>query len=176
MFSGIGDFLSSGTSWAFFIFALLAIGGAIFMISFTKVIHMVVSVALTFISLAGLYIILEAEFVAFVQVLIYAGAISILMIFGIMMTKHRQGEEAEPRRPWHEGLAIVGALGLFGILFYAIQKTNFVASGAFDAGKDNTLEIGKLLYNEHVIPFEIMSVLLTVAFIGAVVIAKREED
>ena len=48
--------------------------------------------------------------------------------------------------------------------------------GYLDAGKDNTLEIGKLLYNEHVIPFEIMSVLLTVAFIGAIVVAKREED
>ena len=66
--------------------------------------------AFTFISLAGLYVLLEAEFVAFVQVLIYAGAISILMIFGIMMTKHRQGEEEEPKRPWHEGLAIIGAL------------------------------------------------------------------
>lgn len=176
MLSGIGDYLSSGTNWVFFIFALLAIGGAIFMISFTKVIHMVVSVALTFISMAGLYVILEAEFVAFVQVLIYAGAISILMIFGIMMTKHRQGEEEEPRRPWHEGLAIIGSLGLFGILFYAIQQAGFQAAGGFDAGKDNTMEIGKLLYNEHVIPFEIMSVLLTVAFIGAIVIAKREEE
>ena len=93
MFSGIGDFLSSGSSWAFFIFALLAIGGAIFMITFTKVVHMVIAVALTFISLAGLYVILEAEFVAFVQVLIYAGAISILMIFGIMMTKHSKGKK-----------------------------------------------------------------------------------
>ncbi|MCD1260884.1 NADH-quinone oxidoreductase subunit J [Paenibacillus athensensis] len=176
MFSGIGNFLSSGTNWAFFVFALLAIGGAIFMISFTKVIHMVVSVALTFISLAGLYVILNAEFVAFVQVLIYAGAISILMIFGIMMTKHRQGEEAEPKRPWHNGLAIVGALGLFGVLFYAIQQSTFTATGTLDTSKDNTMEIGKLLYNEHVIPFEIMSVLLTVAFIGAIVIAKREEE
>jgi NADH-quinone oxidoreductase subunit J len=175
MFSGLGDFLSSGENWAFFVFALLAIGGAIFMISFTKVVHMVVSLALTFISMAGLYVILQAEFVAFVQILIYAGAISILMIFGIMMTKHRAGEEEEPKRPWHNGLTFVGALALFGILFYAIQQATFT-SGDFNPGKDNTLEIGKLLYNEHVIPFEIMSVLLTVAFIGAIVIAKREEE
>jgi NADH-quinone oxidoreductase subunit J len=175
MFSGLGDFISSGTNWAFFIFALLAIGGAIFMISFTKVVHMVSAMALTFISMAGLYIILQAEFVAFVQVLIYAGAMSILMIFGIMMTKHRQGEEDEPKRPWHTGLAFVGALGLFGVLFYAIQKSTFT-TGDFKAAEDNTMEIGKLLYNVHVIPFEIMSVLLTVAFIGAIVIAKREED
>ncbi len=175
MFSGLGEFLSSGTNWVFFVFALLAIGGAIFMINFTKVVHMVVSLALTFISMAGLYVILHAEFVAFVQVLIYAGAISILMIFGIMMTKHNQGEEEEPKRPWHTGLVFVGTLALFGILFYAIQSATYTP-GEFNPGEDNTLEIGKLLYNEHVIPFEIMSVLLTVAFIGAIVIAKREEE
>jgi NADH-quinone oxidoreductase subunit J len=176
MFSGLGEFLSNGANLAFFVFALLAIGGAIFMISFTKVVHMVTALALTFLSLAGLYVILDAEFVAFVQVLIYAGAITILMIFGIMMTKHRAGTEEEPKRPWHNGLLAIGTLALFGILFYAIQKTTITPSGQLEAQKENTLEIGKLLYNQYVIPFEIMSVLLTVAFIGAIVIAKREEE
>jgi NADH-quinone oxidoreductase subunit J len=175
MFSGFSEFVSSGENWAFFIFALLAIGGAIFTISFTKVVHMVTAMALTFISMAGLYVILQAEFIAFVQVLIYAGAMSILMIFGIMMTKHRQGEEEEPKRPWHTGLAFVGVLALFGIIFYAIQNAAFNPS-EYKAVEDNTMEIGKLLYSAHVIPFEIMSVLLTVAFIGAIVIAKREEE
>ncbi|SEC33062.1 NADH-quinone oxidoreductase subunit J [Paenibacillus sp. GP183] len=175
MFSGFSEFVTHGSNWAFFVFALMAIGGAIFTISFTKVVHMVTAMALTFISLAGLYVILEAEFVAFVQVLIYAGAMSILMIFGIMMTRHRAGEEDEPKRPWHTGLAFVGALALFGILFYAIQNTTFTP-GDYKAAADNTMEIGKLLYNVHVIPFEIMSVLLTLAFIGAIVVAKREED
>jgi NADH-quinone oxidoreductase subunit J len=175
MFSGFSDFISSGENWAFFVFALLGIGGAIFTISFTKVVHMVAAMALTFISMAGLYVILQAEFVAFVQVLIYAGAMSILMIFGIMMTRHQEGEEEEPKRPWHTGLAFVGALALFGVLFYAIQNSTF-NSGELKAVQDNTMEIGKLLYGPHVIPFEIMSVLLTVAFIGAIVIAKREEE
>lgn len=176
MFSGLGDFFSNGANLMFIVLALLAIGGAIFMISFTKVVHMVVSLALTFLSLAGMYIVLKAEFVGVVQVLIYAGAISILMIFGIMMTGRQSGsEEEEPKRPWHNGLTFIGVLGLFGILFYAIQQSNFVP-GEFDPGEDNTLEIGKLLYSQHVIPFEIMSVLLTVAFIGAIVIAKREEE
>lgn len=175
-FSGLANFLSSGENWVFFAFALMAIGGAIFMISFTKVVHMVVSLALTFISLGGLYVLLHAEFVAFVQILIYAGAISILMIFGIMMTKHNQGEEEEQKRPWHEWLSMIGALALFGILFFAIQSSTFTGGGVLDAGDDNTMSIGKLLYGPHVIPFELMSVLLTVAFIGAIVIAKKEED
>ncbi|MCR8632331.1 MULTISPECIES: NADH-quinone oxidoreductase subunit J [Paenibacillus] len=174
MLANIGAFMSSGENIAFFVFALLAIGGAIFMLSFTKVVHMVVALALTFISMAGLYVILDAEFVAFVQVLIYAGAISILMIFGIMMTKH-QGEEEEPKRPVYNTLLFIGAAGLFGIIFYVIQ-TATLPTGEFKAPEDNTMEIGKLLFNQHVIPFELMSVLLTVAFIGAIVIAKREED
>ncbi|MEX2459763.1 MAG: NADH-quinone oxidoreductase subunit J [Paenibacillaceae bacterium] len=171
----LSSFSSSGSNWVFFVFALMAISGAIFMISYTKVVHMVVSVALTFISLAGLYILLEAEFVAIVQVLIYAGAISILMIFGIMLTKHRAEEEAS-QRSLHNILLIIGSVALLGILFYAIQTADFPDAGKFDSGVDNTAEIGKLLFNAHVIPFELMSVLLTVALIGAIVIAKREEE
>lgn len=174
MFGNIADFLSSGENIAFFICALFAIGGAIFMLSFTKVVHMVLALALTFLSLSGLYFILEAEFVGVVQILIYAGAISILMIFGIMMTKHKEDEE-EPKRPWHNGLLFAGAAGLFGIIFYAIQQSE-IPAGEFPSVQDNTMEIGKQLFTLHVIPFELMSVLLTVAFIGAIIIAKREED
>lgn len=174
MLDNLSVFVSSGSNVAFFVFALFAIGGAVFMLSFTKVVHMVISLAFTFLSLAGLYVLLEAEFLAFVQVLIYAGAISILMIFGIMMTKH-QTEDSEQKRPLYDILLGVGILGLFGILFYAVQQSVFPA-GTFPPVKDNTLEIGKLLFNQYVIPFELVSVLLTVAFIGAIVLAKREED
>jgi NADH-quinone oxidoreductase subunit J len=174
-FGNLSSFAASGTNWVFFVFALMAISGAIFMISYTKVVHMVVSLALTFISLAGLYVVLNAEFVAIVQVLIYAGAISILMIFGIMLTKHR-AEEVDTHRPLHNILLIVGSVALFGILFYAIQTATFPDAAALNPGTDNTAEIGKLLFNAHVIPFELMSVLLTVALIGAIVIAKREEE
>lgn len=175
MFSNIGEFFTNGSNFMFFIFAILAIGGAIFAISFTRVVHMVISLAVTFLSLAGLYVLLNAEFVAFVQVLIYAGAISILMIFGIMMTKHAD-EEQELKRPLHTWLLGIGAAGLFGILFYAIQNSTFPEPGVLEAGENNTMEIGKLIFNVHVIPFELMSVLLTVAFIGAIVVAKKEED
>lgn len=164
----------SGDYIAFFILAVCIISGAVLMISFSKIIYMVISLAFAFIGLAGMYILLNAEFVAFVQVLIYAGAISILMIFGIMMTRHDQKEE-EQRRPWHEGLVAVGCLALFGLLFYAIRSANFQTVD-WTPPQNNTLEIGKLLYTEHVIPFELMSVLLTVAFIGAIVLAKKEAD
>lgn len=145
------------------------------MISLDKVVHMVVSMAAAFLGLAGMFVLLEAEFVAFVQVLIYAGAVSILMIFGIMMTKHHQGER-EQVKPLHETLAAVGALSLFGLLFYAIRSTTFPDGQPFQAEEDNTMAIGQLLYTGYVIPFELLSVLLTVAFIGAIVLAKKEAD
>ena len=165
----------TGEFVAFFVFSVIMICGAVLMISLEKVVHMVISMAAVFIGLAGMFVLLEAEFVAFVQVLIYAGAVSILMIFGIMMTKHQAGER-EPARPLHETLAAVGALSLFGILFYAIRTTTFPEPQPFQAAEDNTMAIGELLYTGYVIPFELLSVLLTVAFIGAIVLAKKEAD
>ena len=158
----------------FFVFAVCIISGAVLMINFTKVVHMVVSLAFSFVGLAGVYILLEAEFIAFVQVLVYAGAISILMIFGIMMTKHDKQEEAVSR-PWKEALAGIGCLALFGVLFFSIRGTAFPEATQTSLAQNNTLELGKQLFSEHVIPFELLSVLLTVAFIGAIVLAKQDK-
>lgn len=159
----------------FFVLSLLTIAGALFMISLTRVVHMVLAISLTFISIAGLYILLHAEFLAFVQVLIYAGAISILMIFGIMMTKHNE-ETEEPKRPWQNILTAVGVLGFFGIIMYAIQQTPLNVVKQDFTERDTVKEIGLDIFQKHVIPFELISLLLTVALIGAIIIAKREEE
>ncbi|EXX87447.1 NADH:ubiquinone oxidoreductase subunit J [Paenibacillus darwinianus] len=166
----------TGELVAFFVLAAIMISGAVLMLTLTKVVHMVASLAAVFLGLAGMFVLLEAEFVAFVQVLIYAGAVSILMIFGIMMTKHEAVQE-EPVRPVQEIVSAIGALCLFGIMFYAIRLTAFPAPSApVTTGEDNTMEIGKLLFTQYVIPFELVSVLLTVAFIGAIVLAKKEAE
>jgi NADH-quinone oxidoreductase subunit J len=164
----------TGEFVAFFALAVCAIVGAVLAIHFTKVVHTALSLAFTFIALAGLYVLLEAEFIAFVQVLLYVGAITILMIFGIMMTKHDDEGHAPPR-PLLETLAAIGCLCLFGILFYGIRNANFPTESAPFVG-DNTRVIGKALFTQYAIPFELVSVLLTVAFIGAIALAKREED
>jgi NADH-quinone oxidoreductase subunit J len=174
MWNNFIQFISNGENVVFFVFSIMTIAGAVYMLSFSKVVHMVISVAFTFLSLAGLYVLLQAEFVAFVQVLIYAGAISILMIFGIMMTKHEEEDKA-PQRTLHNALLIIGVLGFFGILVYAIQTSAFPIGKELNAGADNTRAIGEQLFTRYVIPFELMSVLLTVAFIGAIILAKKEE-
>jgi len=170
----IMSFFGSGSNIMFMVFALLAIGGAVFMLNFTKVVHMVISLAVTFISLAGIYILLQAEFVAVVQVLIYASAITILMIFGIVMTNHQEIEQPL-ERPLHHVLVIVGILAFFGIVFYSVQQAVF-PDATVEHAVNNTEKIGLQLFTQHVIPFELMSALLTVAFIGAIIIAKREEE
>jgi NADH-quinone oxidoreductase subunit J len=156
----------TGEFVAFFVLAVCAIVGAVMSLNFTKVVHMTLSLAFTFVSLAGLYVVLNAEFVAFVQVLLYVGAVTILMIFGIMMTKH-QDEGQEQSRPLLETLAAIGCLCLLAILIFAIRDADFPAT---------TREIGKTMFAKMAVPFELVSVLLTVAFIGAVALAKREEE
>jgi NADH-quinone oxidoreductase subunit J len=175
MIQNIAAFFTNGQALLFFILAIAAITGVVMMNSVNKVVHMVVSMALTFISLAGIYILLQAEFVAMVQVLVYGGAITILMVFGIMMTKHDNVEVEESVTP-HKIAATVGVLGLFGILFIAIQKVKFSNLSTFTPGANNTRDIGLQLFHKHVISFELVSVLLTVAFIGAIVLAKKEEE
>lgn len=165
----------TGEFAAFFIFSAIMICGAVLMISLEKVVHMVVSMAAVFLGLGGMFVLLEAEFVAFVQVLIYAGAVSILMIFGIMMTNH-QPVTGGPVSKVREVLAAVGAVCMFGIMFFAIRQTSFPEHEPLQVAKDNTMAIGELLYTGYVIPFELLSILLTVAFIGAIVLAKKEAE
>lgn len=175
MWDNLVAFFSHGPNLVFTVLAVVIISAAVLMINFNKIVHMVLSMALAFIGLGGLYILLAAEFVAIVQILIYGGALTILMIFGIMMTRHGNQDEA-PKRPAFNALLLIGVIALFGILFYAIQGTAFVTGPALDPGADNTAALGELIFNNYVIPFELVSVLLTVAFIGAIVMAKREEE
>ncbi|WP_134683435.1 NADH-quinone oxidoreductase subunit J [Brevibacillus migulae] len=166
----------SGTFAAFFILSLMTIGGAVFMISFTRVVHMVVSLGVTFISIAGLFILLDAEFVAVSQILVYSGAISILMLFGIMLTKHNAVED-EGSKGVNRFFAFLIVAVFFGLCFYGIQNTIWPepAQTAPNA-PSNVEQIGTEVFTKFVIPFELLSVLLLVALVGAIIMAKKESD
>jgi NADH-quinone oxidoreductase subunit J len=164
----------SGQFIAFFILSLLTIGGAVFMISFTKVVHQVVALAFTFLSIAGLYVLLEAEFVAVTQVLVYSGAISILMLFGIMLTKH--GSAEVDRRGKFKFFAFLVVAAFFGLMFTGIQQMTIKSEPASFSSANNVLEIGKAMFTTYVVPFEFISILLLVALVGAIILAKKEAD
>lgn len=161
----------SGGEIAFLILSLVAVGGAVLMLNSQKVVHMVVSLAFTFLSVAGLFILLEAEFLAVAQVLIYGGAVTIVMLFGIMLTRHSDRDERRrPAQKWLSGLFVAAffviALGVINTMSWTPEKVSLV--------EDNVVEIGKALFAEYVIPFELTSVLLLVALVGAIILARGD--
>ncbi|HWO97847.1 MAG TPA: NADH-quinone oxidoreductase subunit J [Bacillus sp. (in: firmicutes)] len=163
----------SGEFLAFIGLALVAIIGAMLMIQLTKVVHMVVALVFTFVSIAGLFVLLSAEFVAVVQILIYSGAITIIMLFGIMLTRH-DDEEAN-QASWRRKFLILLGIFSFGfIMFMGIQDLSF-GEQATTLHEENTKQIGLALYSKYIIPFELTSVVLLVALIGAIILAKKEE-
>ncbi|MEE6451468.1 NADH-quinone oxidoreductase subunit J [Gottfriedia acidiceleris] len=164
----------SGFVVAFFLLSLSAILGGVMMLNSTKVMHMMLSLVLTFISIAGIYVLLSAEFVAVVQVLIYSGAVTILMIFGIMLTKH-DIESEKPKRNWRNIAALIGIVAFGVVMFLGVNGLSIDASDV-DLATNNTKNIGLQLFTNHIVPFEVMSVLLLIALVGAIILAKSDDS
>jgi NADH-quinone oxidoreductase subunit J len=160
---------------AFFILSVFAIGGAVFMINLTKVMHMAIALAFTFLSIAGIYFLLEAEFLAVIQILIYTGAITILMIFGIMLTKHNEEERGKTSMVAEVGKFSVVTV-LFAILMWAIAQLSLPSVNPPKTDSSNVQALGEAVFTTYVIPFELTSVLLLVALVGAILLAKRESE
>jgi NADH-quinone oxidoreductase subunit J len=164
----------SGEMIAFILLALVAVVGAIMLIHLQKVVHMVIAVVFTFISIAGVFVLLSAEFVAAVQILIYSGAVTIMMLFGIMLTKHNDKEEVKGNRLRNWSI-LLGIAGFATVVYLGIYDLD-IASESANLHEKNTEQIGVELYSKYVIPFELTSVLLLVALIGAVILAKRDDE
>jgi len=164
----------SGFVVAFFLLSLSAILGGVMMLNATKVMHMMLSLVLTFISIAGIYVLLSAEFVAVVQILIYSGAVTILMIFGIMLTKH-DVESEKPKRNWRNIAALIGIVAFGIVMFLGVNGLSIDVTDV-DLATNNTKNIGLQLFSTHIVPFEIMSVLLLIALVGAIILAKSDDS
>lgn len=164
----------SGELLGFTILAIVAISGALLLLILKKVIHMVVAAVFTFISIAGLYVTLSAEFVAAVQILIYSGAITIMMLFGIMLTKHNDEEQPKMNK-WRNAFVFLGVLAIGVTIYLGVYDLNIPVEQVA-LHQSNTEQIGISLYSKYVIPFELTSVLLLVALVGAVILAKREDE
>jgi NADH-quinone oxidoreductase subunit J len=163
----------TGEFLAFICLALVAIIGGVLLLNLTKVVQIIVALSFTFISIAGIYILLSAEFVAGVQVMIYSGAISIIMLFGIMLTQHN-AESEETGHKLRKFLVFLGVLGFAFAVYLGIYNYD-VPQVPSNLHVNNTLEIGKALYSKYTIPFELASVLLLVGLVGAIVLSKKDD-
>lgn len=156
----------------FFILAVLATAAGVGVIAQRNAIHSALFLLLNFCCLAGLYILLNAQFVAIVQVIVYAGAIVILFLFVVMLLGVERAEESpDLRRYQWIGGALLGALLLAGLLWAVIPAQ----AGTVPAltWTDNVREIGAALLTTFAIPFLLVSVVLLVAMIGSVLLAKK---
>jgi len=168
-----------GEAIAFYTLAAFILGFAVLVVSTKDTVHSVLFLVLDFLFVAALYVLLAAPFLAVIQVLVYAGGIVVLYLFVVMLVNLKRPAEAhqDPHRRTKVGfgLAVAVLLELVAISVYESvgPVANLVPAAAIPVS-GNTERVGWLLYTSYLIPFEIASILLLVAMIGAIVLAKRE--
>jgi NADH-quinone oxidoreductase subunit J len=165
------------TTFFFYFLATMAIVSAIFVITRRNPVHAALSLIVTLLSLAGFYLMLYAPFVAAVQILLYAGGIVVLFLFVIMLINLEQNvREYQFNKQWMVGL--IASIALGALLLFVFRSGRGTFPSVFYQGyrgleADNTQQIGLALYGQYMFPFEIASLLLLVAIVGAVVMAKK---
>ena len=169
-----------GEAIAFYTIAAFVLGFAVLVVSTKDTVHSVLFLVLDFLFVAALYVLLGAEFLAAIQVLVYAGGIVVLYLFVVMLVNLKRPPETyqDPNRRGKLGFALSAAvlieLGAIAAYGYVAPSPALAPPAAALPVTGNTEEVGWLLYTSYLIPFEIASMLLLVAMIGAIILAKRE--
>ena len=145
---------------------------ALLVVSLKNIFHCALFLALSFLGVAGIYILLNAEFIAAVQVLIYVGAITVLIIFAVMLSQKISGRTLSQTNE-QRGAAILVSLSMLAFLSIVLTRTVFPLSREGSLSH-STYALGKLLLTTYVLPFEVASVVLLVAMIGAIIFVRRE--
>lgn len=156
----------------FLLFALCAVIGAGFVAFSKNIVHSAFALLLSFFGVAGLYVLLSADFIAATQVIVYIGGILVLILFGVMLTEkieHVNVSNAamKPARAWLLLLAIMAIMAI------AIYKTKWNVSEPLPH-EPKTAALGDALLSRYLLPFEVASVLLLVALVGAIIAGRRE--
>jgi NADH-quinone oxidoreductase subunit J len=166
---------------AFYFISACILGFAVLVISTRDTVHSVLFLVLDFLFVAALYVLLGAQFLAAIQILVYAGGIVVLYLFVVMLVNLKRPPEAhsDPHRKtnWGFALSIAVLVELAAVAAYSYARPAPALAAAAQAPvplSGNTEQVGWLLYTSYLIPFEIASMLLLVAMIGAIVLAKRE--
>ncbi len=159
----------------FFVVAAIAVTSAFFFVFSKNPMYAILSLILTMFSIAGMYVLLNAQFLGVVQVIVYAGAIMVLFLYILMMLNLNKADESRKENTlkfigvFSAGILLVGMLGAFrGI------NENIVAPDGTDFSVGLTKNLGRLLFNEYVLPFELASVLILAGIVGAVLIGKKD--
>jgi NAD(P)H-quinone oxidoreductase subunit 6 len=159
---------------SFGILAVMMIGAALGVVLLSNIVYSAFLLAGVFISLAGIYLLLNADFVATAQVLIYVGAVNVLILFAIMLVNKRQ-DFLPVRNAWvRPVLTAVVCLGLFALLSTMVLTTPWSFSTGSTPGNSSIVIIGQHFFTDFLLPFELASVLLLMAMVGAIILARRE--
>ena len=159
----------------FLILALVTFLAAVSVMTLRNLVHCALALSLVFVGLAAIYLHLDAQFVGFAQVLVYVGAVAILVVFAILLTRSDIAPDAPVRSPgWVAGAVV--AMTVFAVLGWAVLNSSASAGSDGPAPEATVRQIGDALMTHYVLPLEVVGLLLTAAMIGAVIIAMREGE
>lgn len=157
----------------FIILSVITLGAALAVVTSKNLFHSALFLILSFVGVAGLYVLLEAGFLAAVQIMVYVGAIAILIIFAIMLTRRLMGKDLVQRNAqW--GISALVALLLFALLGFVLLRVDWPVVGG-DVSAESISILGQELMGTYAVPFEVASVLLLVALVGSIIIARERE-
>jgi NADH:ubiquinone oxidoreductase subunit 6 (subunit J) len=158
----------------FAIIAALTIAAAVAAMTLRNLVHCALSVAVAFAGLAAAYLQLNAQFVGFAQILVYVGAVAILIVFAVLLTRGGEAPQGSVFSSWWISGAVV-ATAVVGVLVWAINNSEVMKPGVPPVPDATVKQIGDALMTKYVVPLEVVGLLLTAALIGAVIIAMKEE-
>jgi NAD(P)H-quinone oxidoreductase subunit 6 len=160
---------------SFGILAVMMIGAALGVVLSSSIVYSAFLLGGVFISIAGIYLLLNGDFVAAAQILIYVGAINVLILFAIMLVNKRQDFVPVANAWVRQALTGVVSLGLFGLLSTMVLATPWAYSTPPTVGGESSIIlIGEHFFTDYLLPFELASVLLLIAMVGAIILARRE--
>ena len=160
---------------SFVILAALVVITALGVVLLENIVYSAFLLGGVFVSISGIYILLNADFVAAAQVLVYVGAVNVLILFAIMLVNKKQDYSKLPRRWIRGGATALVCFGLFALLATMVLVTPWsIETNAPELIDNTVVAIGKHFFSDYLLPFELASVLLLMAMVGAIVLARRD--
>jgi len=159
---------------SFVILAIMMIGSALGVVLFSNIVYSAFLLAGVFVSISGMYLLLNADFVATAQILIYVGAVNVLILFAIMLVNKREDFKPLPNAWVRPTVTAVVSAGLFALLSTMVLATPWAYSTESVSSDSSIMLIGQHFFTDFLLPFELASVLLLMAMVGAIILARRE--